>query len=107
MCTQVRNVVYPLCIFIFNHCSCFAAALFFIPCSHVPIEMLSLLLFLLLLLLLLLLLCFIQWRNGFDLIDVTMSPHSPIATSTIVDGNGLFCQGGDQLNGGRSGKGDV
>ena len=73
------------------------------------VLLLKLFLFLLLLFLLLLfLLCFIQWRNGFDLIDVTMSPHSPIATSTIVDGNGFFCQGGDQLNGGRSsGKKDV
>jgi len=43
-----------------------------------------------------------RWFNRFDLIDVsTPPPCTPIATPTVVDGNLLFRQGGDQLNGGR------
>ena len=39
----------------------------------------------------------------FDLMDITITFRSPIATPTVVDGDLFFRQGGDQLNGGRRG----
>jgi hypothetical protein len=48
--------------------------------------------------------CFLNC-NGFDLIDVSTTICTPIATPTVVEGDLFFRQGGDQLNDGK--KGDV
>ena len=51
--------------------------------------------------------CTFRQCNGFDLIQVCFISRTPIATPTVVGGDLFFRQGGDQLNGGRSGKVDL
>ena len=43
----------------------------------------------------------------FDLMDVSTTTRTPIATPTVVERDVFFRQGGDQLNGGRRGTVDL